>query len=687
VIRSGIYDEDRGDDVRESSRGLTALAACLVAVLVPGPSAGSAARDDTGWLQARLDAGGSVFLPKLPDRQCYATRGLWVSRDDTSITSDGACIVALGPGGARIKTGSGRPVRANAVFFLTHSNVRVPPPVRVTISGLHITVPAAKRMYGIAVFGHETTLGGLTIDGAPLTNVLIGTGVKGAGGMSARNAVIDSTLSGGTRDVISVFGPVGLRVEGNTLSGARGQAAAGLHIRAADRGQPTLDVRVERNDIADNAGPGILLDLDPVNGPPVLASGIEISGNRIMRNARRARVARRAGIVLAGGQNDGKGVLELTDNVVRSNRGPAVLRQSLRLLLKANGNDFRGNAGGAVKGRFVGAVRQTPAGERWVPRNVSSATARDDTRWLQARLDQRGGTIFLPKLPNDECYATRGLWVSNDNTTITSDGACIVSLGLGPVRSRSIDGDPIASSAVFFINRSRLSRPAPIRVTISNLRIIVPEGQGMFGVAVNGHQITLSHLDISGAPKDDITISGRANGNSYAGSISVLDSTLSGATRNAISATAVIGLRIEGNAIQGVRDSPPGQPAAGIDVEPDDRGQPALGVRIVRNTIQDNAGPGILLELEPNDGPAVIATALEISGNTIIRNSAKRTPPKRAGLVIAGGQDGGGGSLVLKDNVIRGNGGPGVLASRLLLVVQASGNDLTGNEGGPSRGI
>jgi hypothetical protein len=673
--------------VRGSSRGLLALAACLAAVLAPAPPAGGAARDDTDWLQARLDADGSVFLPKLPNGQCYETRGLWVSRDGTSITSDGACIVALGPGEARIRTGSGRPVRANAVFFLNHSNIRVPPSVRVTISGLHITIPAAKRMHGIAVFGHETTLSHLTIDGAPLTNVLIGYGVKGAGGISARNTVVESTLSGGTRDVISAFGQVGLRVEGNTLAGARGRGGAGLHIRAADRGQPTLDVRVARNRILDNAGPGVLLDLSPVNGPPVLASGIEIDDNQILRNARNAPAKLRGGFVVAGGQNDGKGVLVLTDNVVRGNRGPALLRQRLRLVLKADGNDLRGNLGGALKGRFVGAVKGTPPGEPWIPRNVPSRPARDDTRWLQARLDQRGGTIFLPKLTNGECYATRGLWVSHDDTTITSDGACIVSLGLGPVRLRSVDGDPIASSAVFFINRLRPTRPAPIRVTISNLRIVVPEGQSMYGVAVNGHQVTLSHLDIGGAPKDNITISGRANGNSYAGSISVLDSTLSGASRNAISATGVIGLRIEGNTIQGVRDSPPGQPAAGIDVEPDDRGQPALGVRIVRNTIQDNAGPGILLELEPNDGLAVLATALEISGNRILRNAGKRTPPKRAGIVLAGGQDGGDGALVLNENVIRDNGGPGILGSRLILRVHAAGNDLGGNEGGPSRGV
>jgi hypothetical protein len=306
---------------------------------------------------------------------------------------------------------------------------------------------------------------------------------------------------------------------------------------------------------------------------------------------------------------------------------------------------------------------------------------------LQARLDRAAGTVFLPKLPNGECYATRGLWVSRDGTTITSDGACIVSLGLGSVRLHSIDGDPIAASAVFFVNRSRSSQPAPVHVTISNLRIVVPAGQSMYGVAVFGHQVTLSRLDVGGSPKDDITISGRGNGNSYAGGVSILDSTLAGATRNAISATAVIGLRIERNTIVGVRDSPPGQPAAGIDIEPDDRGQPALDVRIADNVIRDNAGPGIMLELEPNDGPAVVATALEISGNTIVGNALKRSPPKRGGIVLAGGQDGGQGTLVLKDNVIRGNGGPGILGSRLRLQVQASGNDLAGNEAGPSRGL
>jgi hypothetical protein len=625
-------------------RGRISLAVLFAAaVLGLGAPAGAAVRDDTDALQARLDAGGAVFLPKLPNGQCYATRGLWISRDDTTITSDGACIVALGFGPARLDPDAKRPHFANAVFYVNHSNVRAPVPARISISGLRITVPKAKRMHGVAVVGHEVTLSGLTIDGAPLTDVLVGYGVVGAGGLSARIRLTDSTLSGGQRDVVSVFGPIDLRIEGNTIARGRGN---GIHLRAADRGQPVLDAHIVRNIVADNSGAGVFLDLDPANGAPLLASGIEVAGNQILRNARTAPARLRAGIVVAG-----KGGVTLSENVMRGNRGRAVLRRGLRVLEQPR-----------------------------ALRTVAPASSGDDTAWLQARLDRGGGTIFLPRLSNGACYATRGLWVSHDHTTIDSDGACIVALGLGPVRLHSTDGDPIAADAVFFVNRSSQKKPAPVDVTISHLQIVVPAGPPMYGVAVFGHRVTLSHLDIGGAPKDDVTISGRANGNSYSGDVSVLDSTLSGAARNAISATGVIGLRIERNTIQGVRDAPPGQPAAGIDVEPDTRDRPALDVHIVGNTIQDNAGPGILLELEPNEGPAILATSLEISGNRIVRNARKLSPPKRAGIVLAGGQDGGAGTLLLENNVIRDNGGPGIFETHVRLLVQASGNDIGGNE-------
>jgi len=347
---------------------------------------------------------------------------------------------------------------------------------------------------------------------------------------------------------------------------------------------------------------------------------------------------------------------------VRGNRGPAILRRKL-----------------------APAAQPLPSG-RSAPPPVAGSP-RDDTAWLQARLDAGGGTIFLPKLPNGECYASRGVWVSHDDTTITSDGACIVSLGPGEVRLRSVDGDQIAAEALFMINRSSLSKPPPVRVEISNLRIVVPEGQSLYGIGAYGHQITLRNLDISGQPKDDVIVGGRANLNGFAGNVSILDCTLSGANRNAISAFGVIGLDIEGNTILGVRDRPPGQPAAGIDVEPDYRDQLSLGVRIVHNTVRDNAGPGIMLSFDSNSGSAVYATGLEISGNTVVRNSQKGSPPLRAGIVLSGGQDGGQGTLILKDNLVHDNGGPGILARRLKLVVQASGNDLSGNEAGPSSGI
>ena len=624
-------------------------------------------------MQAQLDGGGSVFVPKLANGECYASRGLWVSHDRTTVTSDGACITALGPGEIRGRNADGTPIRAMSVFHIDHSDIRKPLPVRIHISGLRIDVPKAANISGVRVFAHEVDLNHLTITGAPIRNIVVGAGTKGSGGMMAWVDITDNVLSGGRRDVITAYGPIGLRILRNTLTRSR---AAGLHIRAADRGQPTLNVQVAGNTITDNAGPGISLDLAPANGAPVLASGIELSRNDVLRNGR-------AGILLAGGQRDGKGAVVLAENTVRANRGPAILGQRFRMSITATQN----NLGGGTKGlRSLGSVAGPT---KTIPTRppATSASPRDDTAWLQARLDRAGGTIVLPKLPNGRCYATRGLWVSRDDTTITSDGACVRSLGLGPVRLRSNDGDPIASSAVFFVNRSNKLAPAPVGVTISNLSIIVPEGQGMFGVAVFGHGTTLSRLDISGGPRDDVLINDRSNGNSFVGGVSILDCVLSGAQRNAISAASVLDLRIEGNTIQGVRDFPPGQPAAGIDLEPDDRGQPSYRVQILRNTIRDNAGPGIMLELETNDGHAVLATGITIDDNTIVRNALTPFPPKRAGIVLAGGQDPEPGSLSLKRNSIRGNGGPGILTRNLRLLVDAADNDLTGNTGGPTLAI
>jgi len=653
---------------------LVALGTLVLASPVSATRTG--ARDDTAWLQAKLDAGGNVFLPKLADGQCYAARGLWVSRDDTSITSDGACIVALGPSYLP-NPQSTRPLRASAVFSIDHSNVYKPLPARVAIGGVRVVVPAASKMQGVFVFGGEVTLDHVAVSGAPANDVLIGAGRPGAGGPSERVSITGCTFSGAQRDAIAAYGPIDLRVDGNTVSGARG---AGIDILAADRGQPILDVDVTGNTVTGSGGGGIVLNADPVNGLPALASDVAISGNHVLGNGRRSKPS--GGIVLAGGQYDGTGRLTVTDNVVRQNRGPGIRGSHFHFALTNAGNDLSGNTGGATKGLRVVTAR-AGQGATWMPSaRILANAGRDDTSWLQARLDARGGTIFLPRLPNGACYATHGLWISHDDTTITSDGACITSLGPGPVRLRSTDGDPIPSSALLYISRSSPKKPGVVGVTVSNLRLVVPAGQGMFGVAAYGHHTMLSHVDVEGSPTDDVLVGGRGNGNGFVTDVSILASTLSGANRNAISAFGVIGLRIEGNTIRDVRDSPPGQPAAGIDVEPDERGQPTLGVRIVDNVIEDNAGPGILLPLDTNSGPAFLASDLEISGNTILRNAHKRTPPTRAGIAIEGGQDGGRGTLALTNNVIRDNGGPGILMRGVKLLVQASGNVASGNEEG-----
>lgn len=665
------------------------LTAVTLAVAAPGRAA---PRDDTAWLQARLDAGGDVFLPKLPNGQCYRTRGLWVSHDDTAITSDGGCIVATGRGEARIKNAAGRPIYATAVFFLNHSDLFKSLPVRVSISGIRIVVPGKAKLHGaeldgIDVAGHEVTLDHVVVTGAPGVDVAVGGGTPGSAGMAERIAIRDSSFSGGRKDVVSVFGPVGLDIERTTMSGARGaagRAGAGLHVVAADRGQPALQVRVADNRMVGNAGPGIFFDLDPKNGAPVVANDLVISGNAVRRNARTAPVQRRAGIVLAGGQDDATGQLSLSRNTVDGNRGPGVLGRDLRLVVTADGNLLDGNRGGPSRGlRNIGPVNASGGStSAVVAAPVYVNGARDDTTWLQKRLDAGGGKVFLPALPGGDCYRTRGLWVSHDDTTISSDGACIVSLGPGEVRLRSADGDPIAANGVFFVNRSSPKQPAPVRVTISNLRLVVPAGgEEMYGVAVFGHHVTLSGLDISGSPKDDVLIGARANGNGYVTRVSVLDSTLSGAMRNAISAFGVMDLQIEHNTIRGVRDLPPGEPAAGIDVEPDERSQPTLGLRIADNSIVDNAGPGVLLSLESNSGYAVIASDMQIVGNRVERNAQLRTPPTRAGIAISGGQDDGQGTLALKDNVIKDNAGPGILTRALRLIIDESGNDLGGNHG------
>ena len=315
--------------------------------------------------------------------------------------------------------------------------------------------------------------------------------------------------------------------------------------------------------------------------------------------------------------------------------------------------------------------------------------ARDATAALQAALD-RGGRIFLPRLPDGKCYRTRGLWVSRSGTELTSNGACLEAIRPGPVRLQSPDGDPITSSAVLFISRAA-GGLRPLLVKISDLRIVVPRQSASYGVAVFGDFVTLRNVDVEGAPIDALVVGGR-------GTPPVLNLTVDrcgfiAARRNVISIVSAIGMKVTSSLLSGASDdyrapgadSVTGNPSAGIDIEPDDPDDPIINLEIRGNTIEQNAGPGILLALSTADGLPHRATGIAILKNRILGNDRATTPPLKGGISFQGGQADGKGVVSVVDNVITGNGGAGLQGhptEGTIMRVLASGNDLRGNRGG-----
>jgi hypothetical protein len=257
------------------------------------------------------------------------------------------------------------------------------------------------------------------------------------------------------------------------------------------------------------------------------------------------------------------------------------------------------------------------------------------------------------------------------------------------VRLRSADGDPIAAEAVLYVSRSRPLDPTPVRITISGLVIDVPERADLYGISILGHLVNVQNVEVTGAPIDALYVGGRAN-EGFAARVSVTGSRLRGGRRNVVSVVGGIDVRIVGNEITGGTDTYPsapgrrwGNPAAGIDVEPGGRGAPTLGVRIADNLIADNAGPGILLALSTNLGLPVLGSQIEIVGNRIVRNGRKATPPQHGGIVLNGGQDTGGGRVLVERNVISDNRGAALQGrADVNLVIDERDNDLRGNDGG-----
>lgn len=310
-----------------------------------------------------------------------------------------------------------------------------------------------------------------------------------------------------------------------------------------------------------------------------------------------------------------------------------------------------------------------------LPGPGNAASGRDDTTWLQARLDT-GGKVFLPKLKGGDCYETRGLWVSRSRTRVSSNGACIVYLGPGPTRLSSSDGDPIASNAVFIVNRSTGHSTPPHGIVISDLTLIVPIGTDGYGVIVAGTHVSLVNLHVDGVPTDGITVTGRNNGLGYAGPVTIRGSLIRGAKRNGISVIAGRDVTIDGNTITGVgtvgMQDPEQGPWAGIDLEPDVAAYPLERVTISRNTISGNGGPGVLIALVTTSGAPKVARQITLSGNAITFNSVTTGQFLRGGVCLQGGQSDGRGTLRLIANEIAGNGGYGLCSDAVGFSMQVA---------------
>jgi hypothetical protein len=323
-----------------------------------------------------------------------------------------------------------------------------------------------------------------------------------------------------------------------------------------------------------------------------------------------------------------------------------------------------------------GVVAMLAAGCMFSPeRYVHPGETGDDTAVLQAELD-RGGRVFLPALPDGHCYRTRGLWISRSGTELVSNGACLESLGPGPVRLRSPDGDPVPSSALLFVSRTQNGR-RPVLVRIEGLRLVVPEAASSFGIAVYGDGVAIRDVTVEGAPIDGLAVGGRSS--QPVRHLTVTGSRFLGAQRNVISLVSALDVLVSKCVVSGASGGE--QPSAGIDIEPDDSLDPLVGLRIERSTISSNAGAGILLALSTDSGLPRHATEIAIAGNQITGNGD-------GGIGFQGGQADGLGVVRVTGNRIGENRGAGLQGhptEGTIMRVLASGNDLSGNTDGPAR--
>jgi hypothetical protein len=337
-----------------SIRGLAwALLAVAVVLCCPGPAA--ADRDDTDYLQARLDAGGDVFIPKLPGGECYRTRGLWISRSGTKVGSDGACIVYLGPGRRRLTSPDGDPIRANGIFVVNRSSMKSLPPDGVAISDLDLIVPVGTDGYGAIVSGTHVTVANLDIEGVPIDAITV-TGRQNGLGYAGPVLIRNTIIRGARRNGISLVAARDATLDGNTITGVGliGMTDpdlgpwAGIDVEPDLVTYPIERVLITRNTISGNGGSGVLLAFDTLAGRPWTATQVIVAGNALTFNGLESGPFLRGGVCLQGGQHDGQGLVRLLANEISGNGGYGLCSDAtgFKMVLSMACNDVHDNSDG-----------------------------------------------------------------------------------------------------------------------------------------------------------------------------------------------------------------------------------------------------------------------------------------------------------------------------------------------------
>ncbi len=346
-------------------RGLRTALAALAFVgcfAVAGQALAGDGRNDTKTLQKKLDKGGKIVLQRLPGGACYQTKGLWVSKSNTTITTnDGACVQYLGPGPVRLTSDDGDPIPADAIFFVNRSSRSSSLPQHVSISNLKLIVPAGgKDGYGVVVAGGDVTLDRLRVQGSPVDAVQVTPRANGRG-YAGPVTIKNGKLIASRRNGISVVGAIGVTIDSNTISGAGNPTAlgplgptlvattgpwAGVDVEPNVFTYPIRSVTVSRNTIVDNGGAGVLLALSTNAGLPTVADQITVTGNTISNNAKSYGPFLRGGICLQGGEADGLGRLTVTTNTITDNGGYGLCKHPFdgyTMQLTVSGNVFARN--------------------------------------------------------------------------------------------------------------------------------------------------------------------------------------------------------------------------------------------------------------------------------------------------------------------------------------------------------